>query len=266
MYEHQVSKKSSSNITNSSEQQQARSLGAKAQQATPRTILQLQRTIGNQATLEFLRKNSGLWVQAKLRIGKPGDEYEQIADETANQVVEYINASENASARQESPPEKPRMQPGSGQVQRQEDEEELQMQSEYGVAQRQEDEEELQMQPESGVAQRQETDAWGIAKPGIEMAIQQARGGGQNIESHLQRKMGNAFGTSFRDVKIHTDTRSDLLNRSLGARAFTTGKDIFFRQGEYNPGSSSGQKLLAHELTHVVQQSDAVQRQEGACG
>jgi len=47
------------------------------------------------------------------------------------------------------------------------------------------------------------------------------------------------------------------LNKQVGARAFTTGSDIFFRQGEYNPDSSAGQKLLAHELTHVVQQGGA---------
>ena len=51
------------------------------------------------------------------------------------------------------------------------------------------------------------------------------------------------------------DTQSDQLNRSIQARAFTTGQDVFFRQGEYDPGSKDGQELIAHELTHVVQQT-----------
>jgi hypothetical protein len=53
---------------------------------------------------------------------------------------------------------------------------------------------------------------------------------------------------------VHTGTNADALSRSLQARAFTTGQDIFFRSGEYSPASSSGQKLIAHELTHTKQQ------------
>ena len=61
--------------------------------------------------------------------------------------------------------------------------------------------------------------------------------------------------------RIHTDSRADGLNQLLSARAFATGRDVFFRQGEYNPGSSAGRELLAHELTHVVQQNgDGIQR------
>jgi hypothetical protein len=65
--------------------------------------------------------------------------------------------------------------------------------------------------------------------------------------------MEPAFGVDFGGVRVHTDTQADTLNRALSARAFTAGRDIFFRQGEYNPGSSSGRELLAHELTHVAQ-------------
>ena len=74
--------------------------------------------------------------------------------------------------------------------------------------------------------------------------------------------MEQAFGADFSGVKVHTDGQSDQLNQSIQARAFTTGQDIFFRQGQYDPGSKGGQELLAHELTHVVQQNGgAVQRQ-----
>jgi hypothetical protein len=66
--------------------------------------------------------------------------------------------------------------------------------------------------------------------------------------------MGFAMGADFSGVTVHTDTQSDQLNRSVQAKAFTTGQDIFFRQGAYQPSSRSGQELIAHELTHVVQQ------------
>ncbi len=68
------------------------------------------------------------------------------------------------------------------------------------------------------------------------------------------------MGADFSGVRVHTGGQADTLNRNLSARAFTTGQDIFFKQGEYSPGSSGGRELLAHELTHVVQQNgDSVQ-------
>ena len=84
--------------------------------------------------------------------------------------------------------------------------------------------------------------------------INNERGGGQPLDSNVQAKMGEATGQDFSDVKVHTGQESHALNEQLSAKAFTTGSDIFFRAGAYDPGSSGGQELLAHELTHVVQQ------------
>jgi hypothetical protein len=67
--------------------------------------------------------------------------------------------------------------------------------------------------------------------------------------------MGQAMGADFSGVKVHTDAQSDQLNKSIQAKAFTTGQDVFFRQGAYEPSSQGGQELIAHELTHVVQQN-----------
>lgn len=88
----------------------------------------------------------------------------------------------------------------------------------------------------------------------VERTIDQARGGGQGLEHSVRRQMESSFGADFSGVRVHTDARADGLNHALSARAFATGQDIFFRQGEYNPGASAGRELLAHELTHVVQQ------------
>ncbi|MEZ4733110.1 MAG: DUF4157 domain-containing protein [Caldilineaceae bacterium] len=96
--------------------------------------------------------------------------------------------------------------------------------------------------------------------PEVEQTIQQARGGGQALDHGVRTQLEPALQADFSGVRVHTDGQADNLNRSLSARAFATGQDIFFKQGEYNPGSSTGRELLAHELTHVVQQNgDGVQ-------
>jgi|GEM_PF-3743414 len=88
-------------------------------------------------------------------------------------------------------------------------------------------------------------------------SIQRARTGGQPLAGSIRKKMEGAFGADFSGVKIHTDAQSNQLNQSIQARAFTTGQDVFFGEGEYNPRSQGGQVLLAHELTHVIQQSSS---------
>ncbi len=84
--------------------------------------------------------------------------------------------------------------------------------------------------------------------------INSARSGGRPLDSAMQQQMGARLGYDFSHVNVHSDGESDELSQQLHARAFTTGQDVFFRQGAYDPGSSSGQELLAHELSHVVQQ------------
>jgi hypothetical protein len=113
-------------------------------------------------------------------------------------------------------------------------------------------EEELQMK---SLVQRRENLGGGEASPDLESSIQSARGGGKSLDVNLQTKMGQAMGADFSGVKVHTDSQSDQLNQSIQAKAFTTGQDVFFRQGAYEPSSRGGQELIAHELTHVVQQS-----------
>ncbi|MDB9343303.1 DUF4157 domain-containing protein [Nodularia spumigena CS-586/05] len=206
------------------------------------------------------QQTNGLSIQAKLSIGEPGDRYEQEADRVASVVVQRINApsSTGESVQREAIPEEEdelQMKPLADSIQRQEDdEEELQMKSLADSIQRVEidDEEELQMKSQ---VQRREAIGGGEASTDLESSINSARGGGQAIAPNIREPMEVAFGADFSGVKVHTDGQSDQLNRSIQARAFTTGQDVFFRQGEYNPGSRGGQELLAHELTHVVQQN-----------
>jgi hypothetical protein len=85
--------------------------------------------------------------------------------------------------------------------------------------------------------------------------INRARGSGQSLPDDVLRQMGDTLDYDFSGVRVHTGSEAHGLNEQLYARAFTTGQDVFFRDGEYNPGSSSGQQLIMHELAHVVQQS-----------
>ncbi|EDZ92176.1 hypothetical protein AmaxDRAFT_5059 [Limnospira maxima CS-328] len=91
--------------------------------------------------------------------------------------------------------------------------------------------------------------------PGMETALEKQQNQGEPLSTGVREPMESAFGFNFGRVRIHRDTESDRLSRSLNAKAFTTGRNIFFRQDTYAPHSSEGKKLLAHELTHVVQQS-----------
>ena len=181
-----------------------------------------------------------LSLQKKLTVGAAGDKYEQEADSVAEKVVKKINTPSGEQSTS-----------GQG-VQRQE-EEDLQMKPDISSIQRQEGEEE-EIQAKS-TQPDQQVMAGGDASTELETSIQTAKGGGQPLDGGLQRSMGQAMGADFSGVKVHTDAQSDQLNKSIQAKAFTTGQDVFFRQGAYEPSSRGGQELIAHELTHVVQQN-----------
>lgn len=99
---------------------------------------------------------------------------------------------------------------------------------------------------------------------GVDPGVYGQQGGGQALDSVTRSYMEPRFGHDFSQVRIHADTRAATLARSINALAFTVGNSITFGAGQYQPGSASGQKLLAHELAHVVQQQHApqIQRQE----
>jgi hypothetical protein len=116
-----------------------------------------------------------------------------------------------------------------------------------GKLQRQEEEEELQMRSNG----RREA----AVADNLEERINSARGNGQPLSNDIRGPMEQAFSADFSHVKVHTDAGADAMSQSIQARAFTTGNDIFFKGGEYNTGSLGGQHLLAHELTHTIQQT-----------
>ena len=89
---------------------------------------------------------------------------------------------------------------------------------------------------------------------GTRRAIRRARGGGRTMPEAVRAPLEAALGADLRAVRVHVDGRADELSRSLRAEAFTTGRDVFFRRGAFEPRSRQGSMVLAHELTHVLQQ------------
>jgi hypothetical protein len=98
--------------------------------------------------------------------------------------------------------------------------------------------------------------ASGEVHPSVQSTIDSSRGGGSSLDSGVQDRFSGSLG-DLSDVRVHTDEVADRLSRSVSARAFATGTDVYFAQGEYSPGSAAGDKLIAHELAHVVQQRGA---------
>jgi uncharacterized protein DUF4157 len=97
----------------------------------------------------------------------------------------------------------------------------------------------------------------GRVHPGVTAQIAAVRGRGAPLDPVVQEQAASALGDSFGDVRVHTDALASALARSVEARAFTTGSDIFFASGEFRPQSPSGRELIAHELAHVAQQRGA---------
>ncbi|MBX2926819.1 MAG: DUF4157 domain-containing protein [Saprospiraceae bacterium] len=141
------------------------------------------------------------------------------------------------------------------QMQAEEEEEPVQMQAE-------EEEEPVQMQ-----AEEEEEPVQMKVEPGAKTVssrlgnrIHEKAGRGRPLPGKARSEMETAFGVDFGGVGIHTDTEAIQMNKTLGAQAFTHGRDVYFNSGKFRPESSQGKRLLAHELTHVVQQGGGSQK------
>lgn len=202
------------------------------------------------------RETGSTTVQPKLKIGQPGDKYEQEADAVADRVMRMSDS--NQVQMQPIEEEEEIMQPKLRMQPMEEEEEEL-VQPQI---QRQEEEEEaqakIQMQPmeeEEEMLQTKASNRNVSASESLSENLNLSKGKGLGLLPKSNQFMSNALGTDFSGVKIHTRQNAVEMNQSLNARAFTHGSDIYFNKGEYNPESSRGKRLLAHELTHVVHQT-----------
>lgn len=226
-------------------------------------------------------------LQAKLKVGPQNDAYEREADSVAAQVMDGHSVApaaghaEGAMQRkcEECEAEDAQRMP---MLQRQveEEEEELQTKRRDDIQRQpveEEEEEELQPKRLDGDLQRQveeeeeeemiqpkaKADGSFTASSGVSAQVTGLKGGGQGLPTSARNYFEPRFGADFSDVRVHTGSRAAAAAKALNARAFTTGRDVVFGQGEYAPGTRRGGELLAHELTHVIQQRGYRRTPEG---
>jgi hypothetical protein len=219
-------------------------------------LLALQQTHGN---LYVQRVVAG--IQAKLVVGQPGDKYEQEADRVADEVMRMSEAKVQREIEPEKEEELIQTKPLAEEItplaQRQVEEEEEELvqpklvaNAEY-LIQRQVDGEE---EDKEFLQTKELTGHNAEITHDLESRIQAIRDGGQPLPESVRAYFEPRFGRDFSQVRVHTDTRAADSARAVNARAFTTGQDVVFGVGMYDPCTTTGKRLLAHELTHVVQQ------------
>ena len=174
-------------------------------------------------------------VQPSLKVGAPDDAFEKEADQMGERVMRMplLSFAAGGGVRPE----------GNAAIQRMEEEgmEDVQTKPVPG----------LQRSPNGGMQ----------TSPGFSARLNSA-GSGSSLSAPVQQNMESAFQADFSGVKIHTGTEASTLSSEIGAQAFTHQNDIYFNDNKYQPDSSEGRFLLAHELTHTLQQgaSQTVQR------
>nr|MBX2826908.1 DUF4157 domain-containing protein [Flavobacteriaceae bacterium] len=104
------------------------------------------------------------------------------------------------------------------------------------------------------VQRRGEASGQGETSQALTQQINSSKGSGNKMDKGTQSFMESRFGADFSQVRVHTGSEAVQMSKDLNAKAFTVGNDVYFNQGQYNPNSSEGKHLLAHELTHTLQQ------------
>ncbi|WP_036249026.1 DUF4157 domain-containing protein [Methylobacter sp. BBA5.1] len=231
-------------------------------------------------------------VQTKMTVNKPGDKFEQEADKMADKVMRMPDPAlapikeeklqrqpEDKLQKQEEekiqkaalPEEKIQKAAAPEEKLQKKEEEKLQKAAlpEEKIQKAELPEEKLQKKEEEKIQkapaeeeklQRKGDAGTPAASSNIQSAIQNKTSGGQPLSSDVRGYMEPRFNADFSNVRIHSDPESASLNQQLSARAFTYQNHVFFSQDQYQPGTSEGKQLLAHELTHTIQQGHAVQR------
>jgi hypothetical protein len=174
-------------------------------------------------------------VQARLTVSKPGDPLEREADQTADTVRRMSDEQVLRAAPAGAAPEEP--QPATPAVQR---------------------------APEAGGdtpdLHRSASTEQMSARADAHTEIQRATTGGQALAGDVRDYMEPRLGADLGDVRVHTDEQAASLSNHMTARAFTYRNHVFFGRGQYQPDTDTGRHLLAHELTHTIQQGATVQR------
>ncbi len=182
---------------------------------------------------------AGAGVQARLEVGPVDDPFEREADRVAERVIGMSGPPLSTAA------------PSSS----------LSVPSVAPTVRRQPEELEPQeLEPDEVLRRKARESAPTTASPQFEARFG-ALGGGAALNPELRAFFEPRFGRDFGAVRLHTGARAAAVAESIRARAFTFGRDVVFGNGEFSPDSPRGRRLIAHELTHVVQQGTAVRRQ-----
>ena len=209
----------------------------------------------------FTKKGGGDFfapaVQMKMAVSKPGDKLEQEADRMADKVMRMPLPGKEEKL-QRAPDEK--LQKAAVPEKKVQKKEADKLQKAGEKVQKKEDDK-LQKAPASEEKlQRKGSDSAPSGSTNLQSAIQNRSGGGQPLSSDVRNYMEPRFNADFSNVRVHNDPQAAGLSNQLSARAFTHQNNIFFSRDQYQPGSSEGRQLLAHELTHTIQQGHSVQR------
>lgn len=252
----------------------------------------------------FFSKSNGV-VQTKLTVGQPGDVYEQEADAVANAVVQNQNTGTAPAIQQkgisriqrtltsagtgtgtaeermkEDQLVQEKREPGIQKMDKPLEEDEavkppalqkMDMPKEeedplaQGAVQKMDMPKEEEEKPGAAPAVMTKSDGTQMASPQVSQGIESSKGSGSALPDATRTEMEASFGYDFSDVNIHTGQEATDLNKDLHAQAFTHGQDVYFNAGKYSPETTEGKRLLAHELTHVVQQNREINRKVIQC-
>ncbi|PSL35055.1 eCIS core domain-containing protein [Chitinophaga ginsengisoli] len=209
------------------------------------------------------------FVQRKLTIGKPDDHYEKQADQVADKVVQRMSAPAPVQAKAAVPAPVSTVpsghtpasaaQPDTLQMKEQEGKEE-EISGEDKKVQRKPIFDSMGDPPDDIQKKGNGSDAADTTNSALQDRLQKTKGSGNPLPADTKTAMESSIGADFSNVRIHTGSEAAEMSNDLQAQAFTHGNDIYFNDNKFDATSSTGRHLLAHELTHTVQQGAAVQK------
>lgn len=232
-------------------------------------------------------------IQKKLKTGTPGDKFEVEADKVADKVVsnnnsagngllqskeeiqqkplsETISSVQSKEMKEEEPVQK-KTEEKEDKLQKKSEEKEEPLQKkeeEKEPVQKKEQEEETvqakcagcEKEDKEKKVQKKENNTKSTKDDSdVEARLNQSKGNGSPMNKELKNEMESKFSSDFSNVNIHTNSNAVQMSQDMGAQAFTSGNDVYFNKGKYNP-DKEGKHLLAHELTHTIQQTGAKQK------
>lgn len=242
---------------------------------------------GKQYAVNNDHKKSGFF-QAKLSVNQPGDSYEKEADAVASSVVNRSSqtpivqqkkisgiqrlstsmedekfSTNDARMKKDKDIQRSPMQTGKDlekekmkKVQKKDDPLKEKEKLKGAAVQKKGDPLKEKEKLKGAAVQRKPEANASANSTQVSSRLESKAGTGQKLSGKVLHEMNSSFGTDFSKVNVHTDEDSAQMNHELNAQAFTHGKDVYFGKGKFNPENTEGKFLLAHELTHVIQQNE----------